>query len=277
MPLQMPHQKGISISTSFLHGTSTQVSSPSYTTAWPRRQNKASCLQQVCDICSWPGPALRLPSRDSTLIPVLLAIRQSNFEQAVAYALHLWPALNLSVQNGWGGPDSSDKRDWFAGAIVDLFPAFSDGPVSAAPAASTSASNPAIKQEPDLQDVEEVLLQVMIDEFEINVDDDSGAEVAGQILKARAGCLIGNFDEVKALHQRFSNRKGMKVDVMYKKVEEDDQDTDWESDDSDDDDEEADDEDEEMDDAPALVQVPKQKTEPEVDDDGFTKVTKKKR
>ncbi|KAH6894417.1 Pre-rRNA-processing protein TSR2-domain-containing protein [Thelonectria olida] len=193
------------------------------------------------------------------------ATRQSEFEQAVAYSLHLWPALTLSVQNGWGGPDSEDKRDWFAGAVVDLFPEFVDTPPAKAP------------EEPDLEDIEAVLLQVMVDEFEVNVDDDSGTEVATNILKARLACAIGQFDEVAALRTRWTNRKGTKVDQMFKKAEDADQDTDWESDDSEDDDEGAHGADVDMDDAPALVPAPKKKEEPQVDDDGFTMVTKKKR
>ncbi|KAL6865836.1 rRNA accumulation- protein [Amphichorda felina] len=197
--------------------------------------------------------------------------RQSHFEQAVAYALHLWPALTLSVQNGWGGPDSADKRDWFAGAVVDLFPEFTD-----------SASDPAAAkkkvEEPDLEDVETVLLQVMVDEFDINVDDDSGVEVAGQIIRARTQCATGQLDEYNSLKERFMNRKGMKVEQMFKRIEDSNQDTDWETDDSEDDDE--DDEsggaDVNMDEAPPLVKVPKEKAEPEVDEDGFTKVTRKR-
>ncbi|KAH6981967.1 pre-rRNA-processing protein TSR2 [Ilyonectria sp. MPI-CAGE-AT-0026] len=188
------------------------------------------------------------------------ATRQSNFEQGVAYALHLWPALTLSVQNQWGGPDSADKRDWFAGAIAELFPEFVDTPPAKA------------VEEPDLEDVETMLLQIMVDEFEVNVDDDSGTEVATNIMKVRAGCAIGQFDDVDALRTRFMNRNGTKVDQMFKKADDADQDTDWESDDSDDEDEGAD---VEMDDAPQLV-APKQKQEPQVDEDGFTMVTKKR-
>ncbi|KAH7019250.1 Pre-rRNA-processing protein TSR2-domain-containing protein [Ilyonectria destructans] len=188
------------------------------------------------------------------------ATRQSNFEQGVAYALHLWPALTLSVQNHWGGPDSADKRDWFAGAIAELFPEFVDTPPAKA------------VEEPDLEDVETMLLQIMVDEFEVNVDDDSGTEVATNIMKVRAGCAIGQFDDVDALRTRFMNRNGTKVDQMFKKADDADQDTDWESDDSDDEDEGAD---VEMDDAPQLV-APKQKQEPQVDEDGFTMVTKKR-
>ncbi|CAM1501934.1 Fc.00g039180.m01.CDS01 [Cosmosporella sp. VM-42] len=208
-----------------------------------------------------------MASSEPAQLPSAVA-RQSNFEQAVAYALHLWPALTLSVQNNWGGPDSSDKRDWFAGAIVELFPEFTDTP---------PAKTAKVLQEPDLEDVETVLLQVMVDEFEVNVDDDSGMEVATQIMKARAGCALGQFEEVENLRTRWQNKKGSKVDQMYKRIEDADQDTDWESDGSDDDDDDEGGADVQMDDAPALVSVSKEKPQPEVDEDGFTKVTKKKR
>lgn len=197
--------------------------------------------------------------------------RQSNFEQGVACALHLWPALTLSVQNKWGGPDSDDKRDWFAGAIVELFPEFTD----ALPKEGTKTAA-ATAEEPDLEDVETVLLQVMVDEFDVNVDDDSGYEVAGQIISARQQCAIGQYDQVNQLRERFANKTGGKVDTMFKKAEDADQDTEWESDDSEDDDESANG-DVNMDEAPPLVAVPKEKPEPQVDEDGFTMVTKKKR
>ncbi|KAL6892784.1 Pre-rRNA-processing protein TSR2 domain-containing protein [Trichoderma longibrachiatum] len=198
------------------------------------------------------------------------ATRQSNFEQAVACALHLWPALTLAVQNGWGGPDSADKRDWFAGAVVDLFPEFADAQPGEAP--KTTAD------EPDMEDVETVLLQVMVDEFEVNIDDDSALEVARSIVKARSECAIGEFnEEVKKLRERFANRKGTKVDQMFKKAEDQDQDTDWESGDSGEEDDDDNGGDIDMDEAPPLVSVPKEKPAPEVDDDGFTKVTRKKR
>ncbi|PNP42121.1 hypothetical protein TGAMA5MH_05802 [Trichoderma gamsii] len=211
-----------------------------------------------------------MASTDAIELPPA-AIRQSNFEQAVACALHLWPALTLSVQNNWGGPDSADKRDWFAGAIVDLFSEFTD----AQPGETAKATNAA--DEPDMEDVETVLLQVMIDEFEVNIDDDSGLEVARSIVKARSQCAIGDFsDEVKTLNERFANRTANKVDQMFKKAEDQDQDTDWESGDSDEDDGDNGG-DVDMDEAPPLVSVPKEKPAPEVDEDGFTMVTKKKR
>ncbi|KAJ4150146.1 hypothetical protein LMH87_010911 [Akanthomyces muscarius] len=199
--------------------------------------------------------------------------RQHNFEQAVAYALHLWPALTLSVANGWGGPDSVEKRDWFAGAIVELFPEFTDAGAAPDGSAPSSTATTAAA-EADTEDVETVLLQVMVDEFEVNVDDDSALEVAQQIVRARTQCAAGQFDETNALAERFAKLRGGsgKVGSLFQKAEDPNQDTD---DEPDDDDSEDDDEgsDVDMGDAPA----PKEKAEPQVDEDGFTMVTKKKR
>ncbi|KAJ4419508.1 rRNA accumulation- protein [Neurospora sp. IMI 360204] len=201
---------------------------------------------------------------------------QSQFEQGVAIALHLWPALSLAVQNNWGGPDSADKRDWFAGAVVDLFPDLNKvlAPQSQQKQETTTQKSGGddheeATEEPDQLDIETVLLQVMLDEFEVNVDDDSAFEVAEQILRVRLGCLKGKFDEVDALRRRFEGKGGK--NVVFKKAEDQDNDTDWDTDDD-----EAD-SDEEMGEAPALVPTQPKKVEPEVDEDGFTKVVGKKR
>ncbi|KAJ1338371.1 pre-rRNA-processing protein TSR2 [Microdochium nivale] len=214
-------------------------------------------------------------------------VRQNNFEQGVAMTLHLWPALSLAVQNNWGDGDAADKRDWLAGVIVDMFPSFIDlakkpstststttsTSTSATPAAakSQSAVAAAVQEEPDLEDIETTLLQVMLDEFDVNVDDDTGFETAETVMRVRAQCAKGNFDEANSLRRRWEAGKGKKI-VMQQAADQD-QDTDWESDDDDDDDGDSD---VDMSEAPALARVPKEKAEPEVDDDGFTKVTRKR-
>ena len=114
----------------------------------------------------------------------------------------------------------------------------------------------------------------MVDEFEVNVDDDSGMEVAGQVLRARKECALGQYDEVNTLKTRFLSKGTKKVNALFKKVEADDQDTDWESDDSGDDEDGDGGADVEMGDAPPPE--PKEKPQPEVDEDGFTKVTRKR-
>ncbi|KAK3292752.1 Pre-rRNA-processing protein TSR2-domain-containing protein [Chaetomium fimeti] len=213
---------------------------------------------------------------------------QATFEQGVAISLHLWEALALAVQNNWGGPDSADKRDWFAGAVVELFPDVSKlTPAQlqqktttakqnqAAPSQqqSQSAQNGSV-EEADQADVESVLLQVMVDEFEVNVDDDSAFELAEQVVRLRGDCLKGKFDEVEALRRRWEGKKGNKV--VFKKAEDQDNETDWDTDSGDDDEEEEEGGDVEMSDAPAPPPR-RERQEPEVDEDGFTKVTKKKR
>ncbi|KAK0672972.1 putative pre-rRNA-processing protein TSR2 [Cercophora samala] len=183
---------------------------------------------------------------------------QTTFERAISLTLHLWPALTLAVQNHWGGPDSADKRDWFAGALSELFP-------------------PASPEEPDAPYIEEFLLNVMLDEFEVNVDDDSALEVSESIIRLRKDCLRGKFDEVETLAKRFNEKVGKKV-VFTKGVDQEEEEGEWDTDD-DDDDEEEDDEDEVMGDAPPeLVKTTKkEKEEPQVDEDGFQTVTRKKR
>lgn len=191
--------------------------------------------------------------------------RQAQFEQGIAISLHLWVSLTVAVQNNLGGPESDDKRDWFAGAIVDMFPSFVD-------LAKPRKPSQKVPQDPIAEDIEATLLQVMWDEFETNVDDDSEVEVADRIMKVRTQCATGDFSLVEDLRRRWLATKGKTVKVQ--EVDGGDQETDWESDEDDDDD---DDEDIEMDEAPALVAVPKERPPPEVDEDGFTKVTRKKR
>ncbi|KAK0743291.1 Pre-rRNA-processing protein TSR2-domain-containing protein [Schizothecium vesticola] len=226
--------------------------------------------------------------------PPSQATCQSSFEQGVALALHLWPALTLAVQSNWGGSDSEDKRAWFAGAIVDLFPDLGSKPAAAPnptpkptitiatqqqqPKPTTTAGtvpDDGDDGEPDALDVETVLLQVMLDEFEVNVDDDSAYEVAEQIVRVRAECARGRFDgELAGLQRRFDARGGAKVVGVFKKGEDEDAETDWDTDDEDEEDEgDSDDGDVPMGDAPPK----KEKEEPEVDDEGFTKVSRRKR
>lgn len=235
-----------------------------------------------------PPPAPPSPLSPRTNPPPLAATCQSSFEQGVALALHLWPALTLAVQSNWGGSDSEDKRAWFAGAIVELFPDLASkpkpNPTSKPSIAITTqqqqqkstaaAEGPeADDDEPDAVDVEAVLLQVMLDEFDVNVDDDSAYEVAEQIVRVRAECARGKFDgELAGLQRRFDARGGTKVVGVFKKVEDEDAETDWDTDDDEDEDD-SQDGDVPMGDAPPK----KEKEEPEVDEDGFTKVSRRKR
>lgn len=169
----------------------------------------------------------------------------------ISLHLHNWPALTLAIQNHWGGPESKDKRDWLAGAVSDLL---TNGDVV------------------DAGDLEEVLSQVMLDEFEVVVDDDSPAQVAASIMSGRQRILQGDFSEVDQLLTRWEEKqkKGQER-VLFHMVEqgEDGQDTESESSQGDEDDVE--------DDVEMHEASQPEKPMPEVDEDGFTKVLGKKK
>lgn len=183
--------------------------------------------------------------------PATVEQLQTAFDNSIWYLLSLWQPLHIAVQNAWGGPDSADKRDWFAGAVSDLL---------------------TTRPETDQEDLELFLLQIMGDEFECNVEDESEVVVAGDILKVRSRMMeTRSLQAAVEVEQRWKNRGNMKTDKVV--VQEVNQDADEEE-------FEGFDDDEDMDEAPALVsapKVPKEKPIPEVDDDGFTKVSGKKR
>ena len=107
----------------------------------------------------------------------------------------------------------------------------------------------------------------MEDEFEVIVEegDPSLWKVAEQIVRIRKDCVVGDFKHVDTLGERWAESRGRKVE--YKRGEDPNQETDGESDEESEGGADVD-----MDDAPPLVRKP----EPEVDEDGFTKVTRKK-
>ncbi len=90
-------------------------------------------------------------SSTSTTAPDLIL-----FARGVIATLELWPALRLAVDESWGGPDSREKRRWLAGEVVDMFEQSIPSP---------SRKNSKIET-PDAVYVEEMLLQVMSDEYE---------------------------------------------------------------------------------------------------------------
>ena len=83
---------------------------------------------------------------------------KAKFTHATALTIHSWSALDIAVRNEWAGSESSNIRDWLGGVIVDMF------------------SFPPGKQV-DAEDIEEVLSQVVEDEFELRLEDDSAYQV----------------------------------------------------------------------------------------------------
>ena len=179
------------------------------------------------------------------------------FARGVVARLAVWSTLRIAVQEGWGGHGASEKRTWLASVIVDAFE-------------ETIPS-------PDDQYIEEMLLQVMADEFDVVIEDGSAESVAGDIVKIWEETKVGTQELVLKFEQLADALRGKKVVAQHVPANEGDEDE-WEDDDSNEDVDVSDGDDGEE--APQLLQHPGNSThgnELEVDEDGFTLVKGKRK
>lgn len=179
-------------------------------------------------------------------------------DNLIALQLHLWDSLSAAISNNWGTASASgeDKRSWLAGSLSELF-----------------ASN----QIRDIEDLEDILEQVMSDEFEVVVDDGSLEQTASKIWQGRQKLLQGDSSEVTKLMAIWEEKQKKRRPIHLVQGPEVNQDTDDEG-------SEAswngfpEEQDTDMGEAPALIDTSKrEKIAPEVDEDGFTKVVLKKK
>ncbi|KAI9376580.1 Pre-rRNA-processing protein TSR2-domain-containing protein [Aspergillus egyptiacus] len=178
----------------------------------------------------------------------------SYLDLGITLAINNWPALTLAVQSNWGGPTSSDKRDWLCGEISKML---------------------AERPETDTYDLEDVLIQVMNDEFDVAVDDESAAVVADQIMEIRNLTARGEFGAVREMWEAWERKAANRGNLVAGFRRGEDQEGETDEDEGSD---EGDEGDVDMGEAPDLVaRAPRERVEPEVDEDGFTKVVGKKR
>ena len=172
------------------------------------------------------------------------------FARGVIARLELWPALRIAVEQGWGGPDSLAKRRWLASELVDAF-------------------------DPEPQDADYVALmlaQVLEDEFGASIEDGSVEAVAADVV----GLWGAGEDTVREWERKAEGARGKRVDVreVVDKGGDGEDEEEWEDEGVEDGDE---------DEAPQLLgeasdpQQRPSKTEPVVDEDGFTLVQKGRR
>ncbi|KAG9127353.1 hypothetical protein FRC07_014649 [Ceratobasidium sp. 392] len=174
------------------------------------------------------------------------------FARGILALLDGWDVLKLAISEGWGGPESYEKRTWLASVIVDEFDTSSNPP-------SNTTAPP---RTPDQDDIADLILQALSDEFDVDVEDGSVERIAESIVKlwaAEPSVVAQMVSEFEACA-----RKGAKARVQAIR-EEGNGDSDWES------------ESEDEDGVPRLVEreaqsAPKEKQEPVVDEDGFTLV-----
>lgn len=112
--------------------------------------------------------------------------QQGRFELGVSMLVYTWDALDIAVVNQWGGPDSADKRDWITGVVVDLFK---------------------VNKIVDVVLVEETLIYAMVDEFDTNVEDDSGLVIASNIVKLYEECYAMNYTRVEEMYTKYLEKE----------------------------------------------------------------------
>jgi len=167
------------------------------------------------------------------------------FARGVIALLNTWPALGLEVQESWGGPHSADKRTWLASNLVDAF-----------------------ENEPlDEEQVEHLLLDAMVDEFEAEIDDGSPYNIAQNIIRIWKAACDGDAEEIGKLEAAADQLGKKQISTQQQVGNGDDEWSDEES---------ASDDGESSHDAPQLMPPPpsSERTQPVIDEDGFQLVQK---
>jgi pre-rRNA-processing protein TSR2 len=204
----------------------------------------------VANLASRPQPIRPFATSTNAPTPAQIAAK---IDLLISVTLHNWPNLTIAIQHDPDSASAKDKRDFLAGAISDLL--------------STN-------QVSEAEDLEDVLVQFLYDEFEITVDDKdySPWEASLRIMTGREKILQGDFSQVDRWYEEWveKQRTGSGRIAVQRMDDDEAQETDWDEEDGED---EGERKDVEMDEAPQLVEKPKrEKLEPEVDKDGFTKV-----
>jgi len=167
------------------------------------------------------------------------------FARGVIALLHTWPALRLAVQESWGGPQSAEKRTWLASNLVDAF-----------------------ENEPlDEEQVEHLLLDAMVDEFEAEIDDGSSYHVAQNIVRIWKAACDADAEEIGKLEAAADQLGKKQISTQQQVGNGDDEWSDEES---------ASDDGESSHDAPQAIppSPSSERTQPVIDEDGFQLVQK---
>lgn len=165
------------------------------------------------------------------------------FARGVIAVLNAWPVLRIAVSESWGGPQSAQKRSWIASNILD---AFESSPL-------------------DEEQIEDLLLESMVEEFETEIDDGSSLLVAKDILNVWKAASIGDTEYVLKLESAANKLAQSRLPTTRQGGNGDDEWVDEEG--------SGDEVSEGENEAPAL-RSPRPVQEPVVDEDGFELVQK---
>ena len=188
---------------------------------------------------------------------------QVYFARTLLARLAVWPVLRIAVDSSWGGPESMQKRSWMASELLDVFESLS----------SSSTLNPnSASNQVDEDYIEEMILQMMNDEFDCVVEDGSSTEVAADLVKlwkeAKSDGEQAIEQSMKFWEEKERAIQGHRIQAQEVKAEEEE----WEEDGSASGDEDEEDGNRmEVDEPPALIDR-RNKEGPVIDEDGFTLV-----
>lgn len=122
----------------------------------------------------------------------------------------------------------------------------------------------------DIDEIEDILTQVMTDEFNTTLEDDSPYLVSKHLVLLFNQCINGNFSEVERLREKAKSQNAFVASTCVKQGDDDDDDEDCNE--SGDDEQNSRDTDNDNDDDATMEDVPE---EPKVDADGWEIVRRK--
>ncbi|KAK9703529.1 rRNA accumulation- protein [Basidiobolus ranarum] len=114
---------------------------------------------------------------------------QVAFTEGVTLLFENWTALKLAVEMEWGGVDSVAKQEWLVSTIVDYF--------------GQNGRNVYA------EDIEEILFQIMNDEFNTTLEDDSAYQIGKQVCDLYTECIHGNHTTVQRLRDAKATRRNI--------------------------------------------------------------------
>ncbi|XP_071723694.1 uncharacterized protein [Rutidosis leptorrhynchoides] len=136
------------------------------------------------------------------MAPPLVGEALALFTEGISMTLSRWTALQLAVENKWGGRDSRQKAEKLASDILSWFTR---------------------SREPLYIDDLEIILEEAMDSLNTTVDDGSVTEVAENLLVMHGESLEGNYQSITNL--RAASQKRASCTKQSVNADKDDSDT----------------------------------------------------
>ncbi|XP_073004758.1 uncharacterized protein [Typha latifolia] len=105
----------------------------------------------------------------------------SFLREGISLVLSRWTALQMAVENGWGGRDSRRKADELADSIFSWF-VQSKAPLY-------------------IDDLESMIDESMVVSFNTEIEDGSVEEVAEELMIMHEDCLKGSYEPIQKLRR----------------------------------------------------------------------------